>query len=101
VRLFSSLGIADFVPRASIHRADPASLAAFRAYLKSIYVGDITRLNANWRTSFADFNHPDAAQLPADRDAPSFFVSQWRQQSIGRFIASGALTARTFDPNHL
>ena len=40
--------------------------------------------------------------FPADRAAPAFHdLIQWRQLSIGNFIAAGALTARTFDPNHL
>jgi hypothetical protein len=39
---------------------------------------------------------------PPDRVGPAFYdLIQWRQQSIGNFIASGALTARTFDTNHL
>jgi hypothetical protein len=82
---------------------DPLSLAAFRGYLKTLYGGDIQRLNANWRTSYADFESVQMPRnFPADRDAPSFYdLIQWRQQSIGGFIASGALTAKTFDPNHL
>jgi hypothetical protein len=82
---------------------DPQSQAAFRTYLKTVYANNITTLNANWGASYANF---DAVQMPRffpeARDNPAFHdLIQWRQQSIGGFIAAGARTARQFDPNHL
>jgi hypothetical protein len=82
---------------------DPYSQAAFRNYLRTNYSGDIATLNVNWGTTYTNFDDIlMPGPMPADRNAPALTDTiHWRQQSIGGFIASGALTARTFDPNHL
>lgn len=83
---------------------DPYSQAAFRAYLESLYGGDIAALNANWRTSYPTF---DAVEMPREFPASRTQAQahpdliHWRQQSIGNFLAAGVRTARLFDPNHL
>jgi hypothetical protein len=82
---------------------DAYSQAAFRNYLKILYSNNIAALNANWQANYSSF---DAVQMPhgfpADRNAPAFTdLIHWRQQSIGGFVAAGAMTARTCDPNHL
>lgn len=90
----------------TVHRFigyDPQSIAAFRAYLRTAYSDSIAALNANWGTSYARF---DAVAMPRffpkERNNPAFHdLIQWRQQSIGHFIAAGTRTARQFDPNHL
>jgi hypothetical protein len=82
---------------------DPVSQAAFREYLRATYAGDIAGLNRNWRTGYAGFADVQMPkEFPGDRSNPAFHdVIQWRQQSIGKFVASGALTARSIDPNHM
>ena len=82
---------------------DQYSLASFRAYLRKLYGADIAALNAIWKTSYASF---DAVEMPrsypADRNFPGFHdLLQWRKQSIGEYVAFGAVAAKLHDPNHL
>lgn len=82
---------------------DPISQASFRKHLATAYGGSIAALNANWGTSFPNF---DAvlmlARYPSDHNSPGYHdLIQWRKKSIGDFIALGALAAQASDRNHL
>ncbi|MBI3416112.1 MAG: beta-galactosidase [Verrucomicrobia bacterium] len=90
----------------AVHRFigyDAISQTAFRAYLKDIYRGDIVALNANWLTSYANFDEVVMPpKYPDDRFNPGFHdLTQWRKQSIGDYVALGAVAARDNDPYHL
>ena len=82
---------------------DPISLSSFRGHLAAAYGGDIEALNRNWGTAYAGFDSvPMPRHYPASRHAPAHHdLIQWRKQSIGNFIAAGALAARAADPHHL
>jgi len=82
---------------------DPISQQSFHQYLQSLYHTNIAALNANWLTSYADF---DAVlmplEYPADRRLPAYHdLIQWRKQSIGSYVALGAVAAKQADPDHL
>lgn len=82
---------------------DPISIASYREYLRSVYDDDIARLNAVWASDHTGFDSvPMSLAYPADRHDPGYHdLIQWRQQSIGDFVASGAAEVRRVDPNHL
>lgn len=83
---------------------DDISQGSFRAYLQSAYTNDIARLNANWGSSYADFDSVVMPQpYPAFRtNTPGYFdLVQWRKHSIGEYVAVAARAARRADPNHL
>jgi len=82
---------------------DAYSQASFRAYLSSTYAGNIAGLNANWGTSYGNFNSVVMPQTyPASRHNPGYHdLIQWRKKSIGDYVAVGAAAARAADPNHL
>jgi hypothetical protein len=82
---------------------DTYSLGKFRQYLSSVYSNNISALNANWQTNYANFNaiqmprhYPENRHLPAYHD-----LIQWRKGSIGEYVAVGAVAAQAGDPNHL
>lgn len=80
---------------------DPSCENAFRAWLKIYYSNDIHKLNSVWGTSYTGFNQvimPEAY----DRNNPAWWdLIQWREGSIGNFIAIGAKAVKTADPDHL
>jgi hypothetical protein len=82
---------------------DPLSQQSFRDFLSSVYQGNIAALNANWATTYTNFNAVAMpAQYPPDHNNPGYHdLLQWRKKSIGDFIALGAVAARSVDPNHL
>jgi hypothetical protein len=82
---------------------DEYSLASFRGYLATGYQGDIQALNAVWGTDHADFESVlMPSHYPADRLDPRYHdLIQWRKQSVGDFVALGAVATREADPNHL
>ena len=82
---------------------DPLSQQSFRDYLRAIYQTNIGALNLNWQTNYADFDAvPMPLEYPPNRLLPGYQdLLQWRKQSIGNFIALGAVAARQADPNHL
>ena len=82
---------------------DPISQSAFRSYLTELYHGNIQELNSVWATNYTDFNSAGMSRdYPPDRNDPGFQdLIQWRKQSIGNFVALGAIAARAADPNHL
>jgi hypothetical protein len=90
----------------AVHRFigyDPYSQAAYHRYLASVYGGNIGALNARWGTAYADFDSVVmASRYPVDRVDPGYHdLIQWRKQSIGDFVALGAVVTRDADPNHL
>jgi hypothetical protein len=90
----------------NVHRFlgyDPISQQSFREYLKSLYQTNIAALNANWQTSYSDFNSVVMPlQYPSNRLLPGYQdVIQWRKRSIGNYVALGAVAAQKADPNHL
>ena len=82
---------------------DPISQQSFRHYLQSLYHTNIAALNANWLTSYADFDSVVMPlEYPADRHLPGYQdLIQWRKQSVGNYVALGAVAAQQADPNHL
>jgi hypothetical protein len=83
---------------------DTYSQASYRQYLSLNYGGNIAALNARWGgTDYANFDAVVMApQYPDDRVNPGYHdLIQWRKQSIGDFVALGAVAARDADPNHL
>lgn len=89
------------------------SRAAFIAFLTNLYDGSIAALNSNWNTGYASFddvimpteypgrNDPGNVDLQ-NRCAPAYHdLIQWRKQSIGDFVALGAVAAKANDTNHL
>jgi len=82
---------------------DPVSQAGFRSFLRSAYHGDISALNINWQTNYADFEAVVMPRnYPPDRNCPGYQdLIQWRKQSIGDYVAVGAVAAKQADPNHL
>lgn len=82
---------------------DPISIQSFKAFITQLYQNNISHLNANWETTYPNF---DAivmpASYPADRHAPAYHdLIQWRKKSIGDFVAAGAIAARQADPDRL
>jgi hypothetical protein len=82
---------------------DALSQSRFRDYLRRAYGANLAALNATWDTAYTNF---DSVVMPLDypanrRSAAYFDLIQWRKQSIGDFVATGALAARHADPNHL
>jgi hypothetical protein len=92
-----------FNPKLQLLGFDSYSQASFRNYLSSNYNGNITALNANWGTSYANFGSINIPQVyPPDRHDPGYHdLIQWRKKSIGDYVANGAVAARLGDPNHL
>ncbi len=82
---------------------DSYSQASFRAYLASTYAGNIAALNTNWGTSYANFTSVVMPRtFPPDHHNPAYHdLIQWRKQSIGDYVAAGAVGAKLADPNHL
>lgn len=82
---------------------DPISQESFRHFLRAGYATNIARLNANWGTTYRDFESIEMPRpYPSDRKGPAFHdLIQWRKKSIGDFVALGAVAARAADPNHL
>jgi hypothetical protein len=82
---------------------DPYSLASYRRFLAELYAGDIRALNANWGTSFPDFNSvPIFQAYPPDRNNPGYHdLIRWREHSVGQYVALGAVAAKNAAPNHL
>jgi len=82
---------------------DSISQAAFRNWLSNYYSGSIAALNSNWGTAYSSFDEVVmATNYPADRHDPGYHdLIQWRKQSIGHFVALGAVAARNADTNHL
>ncbi|MGK0185668.1 MAG: hypothetical protein ACI9R3_001446 [Verrucomicrobiales bacterium] len=82
---------------------DPVSLKSFHEFLSKRYDSDIAALNAKWNSEHASFDSiamPEA--YPFNRNDPGYHdVLQWRQKSIGDFIARGAKAVKDNDPNHL
>jgi hypothetical protein len=77
-----------------------ATRDAFIAFLKDRH-GDVGRLNAAWKTSFASFDDlrrrhdPDA--FPGCREDTQAFT----RRAVERFVAFPAKACRAADPNHL
>src|SRR5207247_5510183 len=84
-------------------RYDMISQASFQTNLIEAYHGDITGLNANWGTSYANFDSVIMPpRYPPDHNNPAYHdLIEWRKKSIGDFVAQGALAAQAADPNHL
>jgi hypothetical protein len=82
---------------------DEYSQASFRAFLAAGYQDDIEALNAVWGTAHADFDSVIMpSPYPADRVDPGYHdLIQWRKQSVGDFVALGAVATQEADPNHL
>jgi len=82
---------------------DPHSLRSFRTWLAGRYSGDIQALNEVWETAYAGFEQVAMPRVyPADRHSPAYHdLIQWREASIGEYVAVGAVAARAADPNHL
>ncbi len=89
------------------------SLPSFRAYLTNLYAGNISALNANWGTAYANFgavtmptnypgwNDPNNVNLQ-NRNYPAYHdLIQWRKKSVGDFVALGSLAVKNADTNHL
>jgi len=89
------------------------SLPSFKNYLTNVYDSSIAALNTNWGTAYASFNdvmmptNYPGVESPGNvslqnRNLPAYFdLIQWRKQSIGNFVALGAVAAQTADTNHL
>ncbi|MFH0953354.1 MAG: beta-galactosidase [Verrucomicrobiota bacterium] len=79
------------------------SIPAFRNYLTNLYAGSIAALNANWQTNCVSFDDVAMSRAyPTNRHDPGYHdLIQWRRQSVGDFIALGAVAARGADTNHL
>ena len=82
---------------------DALSQQSFHNYLQSQYQTNIAALNANWQASYSNF---DSVVMPLEYPPNRLFpgyqdLLQWRKQSIGNFVALGAVAARQADPNHL
>ncbi len=82
---------------------DPISVDKFRAYLRRIYQGDLALLNGRWGTAHTDFATIEMPRpYPVDRVSPPYHdLIQWRKESIGDYVAVGAVAAAKADPNHL
>jgi hypothetical protein len=80
---------------------DSYSINALKAWLKTKYNGDISALNSVWGTPFSSF---DAVYPPNGytRDNAQWYdVVQFREQSLAKAIAQGALAVREVNKNHL
>jgi hypothetical protein len=82
---------------------DGLSVARYRQFLSARYGGNIAALNAAWGASYPNFEAvPMFQAYPPDRNNPGYQdLILWRQQSIGNYVAVGAVAARLADPNHL
>ena len=82
---------------------DSLGQQSFQSFLRSLYHTNIAALNTNWQAAYSDFSSvPMPLEYPPDRRFPGYQdLIQWRKQSIGSFVAQGALAARQADPNHL
>ncbi len=82
---------------------DSLSQESFHNYLQALYQNDIAALNTNWQTSYSSFAEVlMPLEYPPNRLFPGYQdLLQWRKQSIGNFVALGAVAARQADPNHL
>ncbi|MFA6962750.1 MAG: beta-galactosidase [Opitutaceae bacterium] len=83
----------------------PAALKAFRDWLVRVYDGDISQLNAAWRTAHTDFGETIAGTLPEDGDhrtTPARFLDWWHFQSeyFTAFLAGLARLVAESDPLH-
>jgi hypothetical protein len=88
----------------SVHLGyDAFSQAAFRSWLQKRYAGSIAALNATWGTTFTSFDTVVMPPtFPPDRNDPGYHdLAQWREYSIGEYVAVGATAARLADPTRL
>ena len=79
------------------------SLVSFRSFLTNRYSNSIATLNSNWQTNYASFADVVMPRFyPTNRHCPAYHdLIQWRKQSVGDFVAIGAVAAHNADTNHL
>jgi hypothetical protein len=86
----------------SLTRERPGS-QAFIAYLKTYYQGSITRLNREWRASFASFENIPTAPPPKPHSWPmrQGILKAWRNEVAATYYRRYAGMVRALDPDHL
>ncbi|NCC50259.1 MAG: PKD domain-containing protein [Spartobacteria bacterium] len=82
---------------------DPWCEQAFRDWCEAQYT-DIATVNANWGTSYNDFDEivlSDEYAWKGPMGALWSDMVQWHEDSIASFTATGAVACKTADTNHL